>query len=80
MKKQLLISFCILIFCFTNVLAQDGTITGLDTVKKDNLQIPGISVKIKGANNRVATYPKGGYSITIFGLSTLQFSFLVYTA
>jgi hypothetical protein len=53
------------------VLAQDRTITGLVTVKKDNLQIPGISVKIKGANNRVATYPKGGYSITIFRLSTL---------
>lgn len=64
---------------FHNVRAQDGTITGLVTVKKDNLPIQGISVKIKGANNRVATYQKGRYSITIFRLRKLQFYFLVYS-
>jgi hypothetical protein len=79
MKKQLLISFCILMFCFENVRAQDGTITGLGTVNKDNLPIPRISVKIKGSNNKIAPYPKGRNSFTISGLSTLQFSFLAYT-
>jgi len=53
MKKQLIICFCTLMFYFTNVRAKDGTITGLITVKKGNLSIPCISMKINESNNRV---------------------------
>jgi TonB-linked SusC/RagA family outer membrane protein len=79
MKKLLLVSLCFLMLCFTQVFAQNRTVTGTVTAKEDGLPIPGVTVKVKGTTNGTQTNTAGKY--TIAGVppgATLVFSFIGY--
>ncbi|WP_345105239.1 SusC/RagA family TonB-linked outer membrane protein [Mucilaginibacter panaciglaebae] len=78
MKKLLLVSLCLLVFCVTQVFAQNRTITGTVTGQDDGQPIPGVTVKIKGSNVGVPTDVNGKYSINAPAGSTLMFSFISY--
>lgn len=64
-------------FFATTAMAQDRTITGTVTSSEDNLPIPGVTVKIKGATGGTSTNASGKYSISVpSSASTLEFSSL----
>lgn len=68
-------------FVAFTAMAQERTITGTVTSAEDNLPIPGVTVKIKGATGGASTSANGKYSITIPSSATaLEFSSLGFTA
>ncbi|MGZ3944604.1 MAG: carboxypeptidase-like regulatory domain-containing protein, partial [Mucilaginibacter sp.] len=79
MKKLLLASLCFLMLCVTQVFAQSRTITGPVKAKDDGQPIPGVSVKIKGANTGTQTNATGQFSISASTGQTLVFTFVGYT-
>src|ERR1700754_4261226 len=79
MKKLLLASLCFLMLCVTQVFAQSRTITGTVKAKDDGQPIPGVSVKIKGANTGTQTNATGQFSINASTGQTLVFTFVGYT-
>src|SRR5450755_3160813 len=79
MKKLLLVSLCFLMLCFTQVFAQNRTVTGTVTAKDDGLPIPGVTVKIKGTSVGAPTDVNGKFSISAPANSVLVFSFIGYT-
>lgn len=80
MKKLLLASLCFLMLSITQVFAQNRTVTGTVTAKDDGTPIPGVSVKIKGTGNGVATNSAGKYSIVVPPGGVLVFSAIGYTS
>lgn len=78
MKKIILVSLSLLIFCFTQVIAQSRTISGTVTSKEDGLPIPGVSVKIKGTTVGALTNAAGKYNLTAPIGATITFSFIGY--
>jgi TonB-linked SusC/RagA family outer membrane protein len=78
MKKLLLVSLCFLMFCITQVFAQNRTVTGTVTAKDDGLPMPGVSVKVKGTALGAQTNTAGKYSITVPDGAVLIFSFVGY--
>ena len=80
MKKLLQVSLCLLLtLCVTTVFAQSRTVTGTVTAKEDGLPLPGVTVKIKGANSGVSTDGNGKYSISAQNGTVLTFSYIAYT-
>lgn len=78
--KKLLQSFFLLLFVASSALAQDKTITGTVTAKEDGMPLPGVSVKIKGTTNGVATTSNGKFTLSVpSSASVLVFSFVGYT-
>ena len=79
MKKLLLVSLCFLMFCITQVYAQNRTVTGTVTAKDDGLPIPGVTVKVKGTTNGVQTNSAGKYTISnVPAGAVLVFTFIGY--
>src|SRR5260221_5203540 len=77
MKKRLTLFVVILLTSCAFALAQTKAVNG--TVKDDQgLTLPGVTVKIKGTNEAVATNLNGKYSINVPGAATLVFSFIGY--
>lgn len=78
MKKlilSLVVMMCISAFAF----AQNRTITGTVTSQGDNFPVPGVSVKLIGAQGGVITSNDGKYSISVpAGATAIQFSFIGY--
>src|ERR1700688_2418840 len=80
MKKLLLVSLCFLVLCITQVFAQNRTVTGTVTAKDDGLPIPGVTVKVKGANIGIQTNAAGKFTLNVpSGATTLVFSFIGYS-
>lgn len=73
MKKLLQSLFVLLLLCVVSY-AQAQTVTGKVTSADDNLPIPGVSVKVKGTPNGVATDAKGSFTINAAKGATLIFS------
>ncbi len=63
----------------TQVFAQNRTVTGTVTAKDDGTPIPGVSVKIKGTGNGVATNSAGKYSISVPPGGVLVFTAIGFT-
>ena len=64
--------------CVTQVFAQNRTVTGTVTAKEDGLPIPGVTVKIKGANGGTQTNSAGKYSLSVPDGASLEFSSVGY--
>ncbi len=80
MKKLLLVSLCFLMFCITQVFAQNRTVSGTVTAKDDGLPLPGVTVKVKGTAIGVQTNSAGKYTISNVPATgaVLVFSFIGY--
>ena len=77
--KKLLQSLFILLFIASTAMAQDRTITGTVRDKEDGKPLPGVTVRIKGANGGTQTGGDGRYSIKVPSAGTaLEFSYLGY--
>ncbi|MCX2472810.1 SusC/RagA family TonB-linked outer membrane protein [Pedobacter sp. MC2016-05] len=78
--KKLLQSLFILMFVAFGAMAQERTITGTVTSADDKLPIPGVSVRVKGTTTGTVTDANGKYSVRVASGSTLEFSYIGYTA
>jgi len=79
--KKLLQSLFILMFFAVTAMAQDRTITGTVTSADDKLPIPGVSVKIKGAQGGSVTGADGKFSLKVPASATaLEFSSIGFTS
>lgn len=81
MKKQWMLRMLLLfvgITCFAGVYAQQLTVTGAVTDKKDGTPLPGVSILIKGTSTGVVTDIDGRYSIKAKKGQVLTFSFVGY--
>ncbi len=66
----------LLLFLTVSGFAQTRTITGKVTDLRDNKELPGVTVTVKGTNNATATDESGNFSITIpSAQATLVFSY-----
>ncbi|WP_316799096.1 SusC/RagA family TonB-linked outer membrane protein [Pedobacter frigidisoli] len=74
--KRLLQSLFIILCMATASYAQDRTITGTVTSQEDNLPIPGVSVKIKGASGGSMSGADGKFSLRASSGSILVFSYV----
>ncbi|CAM4195771.1 TonB-linked outer membrane protein, SusC/RagA family [Pedobacter westerhofensis] len=78
--KKLILSLFVFLFVAASAMAQDRTVTGTVKGKDDGLPIPGVSVKVKGTSNGVATGSDGKYAIKVpAGATALEFSSVGYT-
>jgi hypothetical protein len=59
MKKILFMNLCFVLLCFSQLYAQDRTITGTVTSKDDGLPLPGVSVVVQGVNTGTVTNADG---------------------
>jgi TonB-linked SusC/RagA family outer membrane protein len=75
-KILLIIGLCLVVFC--QAFAQNRTITGTVIGKDDGLPIPGVTVKVKGAQVGAQTNSAGKYTISASDGTVLQFSFIGY--
>ena len=76
MKKNLLLLLFSMIFLIGQTFAQEKVITGTVTSSDDGLPLPGVSIKIKGANLGTQSNIDGKYSIRTKVGDVLIFSFL----
>lgn len=77
--KKLILSLFVFLVLAGAANAQDRTVTGTVTGKDDGLPIPGVSVKVKGTTNGVATGSDGKYSIRVTsGSVSLEFTSIGY--
>ena len=65
MKKILFMNLCFLLLCFSQLYAQDRTVTGTVTSKDDGLPLPGVTVTVKGTNIGSQTTADGKYSVSV---------------
>lgn len=78
MDKLRLIILMMLVFCTTQLKAQQKKIEGTVT-ESDGTPLPGVSVLIKGSNAGVTTDEQGKYLINSTGDVTLIFSLMGFT-
>lgn len=79
--KKLLQSLFILMFFAFSAIAQNRTVTGTVTSTDDKLPIPGVSVKIKGAQGGAVTDSNGKFSLQVPSTaSALEFSYIGYVS
>lgn len=77
--KKLLQSLFILMFVAFSATAQERTVSGTVTSTDDNMPIPGVSVKIKGAQGGAVTNSNGKFTLKVPANATsLEFSYLGY--
>ncbi|PTQ99780.1 TonB-linked SusC/RagA family outer membrane protein [Mucilaginibacter yixingensis] len=80
MKKLLLASLCFLMLCAQQLYAQNRTVSGVVTAKEDGAPLPGVSVKVRGANIGTQTGIDGHYTLSVPASATfLEFSFIGYS-
>jgi TonB-linked SusC/RagA family outer membrane protein len=78
--KKLLQSLFVLVFFAISAMAQQRTISGTVTGKEDGLPVPGVSVKIRGAQGGTSTGSDGRYSVVVpSGATGLDFSSIGFT-
>ncbi|WP_341226868.1 carboxypeptidase-like regulatory domain-containing protein [uncultured Arcticibacterium sp.] len=78
-SKGLLLVLMGLSLSFSEVFAQNQTVSGKVTGADDGLEIPGVSVVVKGTTNGVSTDIEGNYSLSVNNANTvLVFSFVGY--
>jgi len=75
--KKILAFF--LVIATLSGFGQSIHITGHVFAKDDGLPIPGVSVRVKGANNGVQTNTNGAYGINVPGGAILVYSYIGYT-
>ncbi len=63
--KKLVQSLFVMLLIASSVLAQDKKITGKIIAKEDGLPLPGVSVKVVGANVGTQTNTNGNYSLSV---------------
>ena len=73
MKKLLLLLLPVLFLCRFHALAQNIAVTGKVT-GQNNVTLAGVSIKVSGAKQGVASDASGNYSITAPANATLLFS------
>lgn len=78
--KRLILSLFMLMCIAASAFAQTRTVSGTVRGKEDGLPVPGVSVKVKGTANGVATAADGRYSIQVAEGAVLQFSSIGYIA
>lgn len=76
MRKKLLFSFLVILFCASSLSAQQRTISGKVTSADDNEPLAGVSVKIKGFGTGVSTDSQGLFTIRASLGQTLVFSYI----
>lgn len=77
--KKLILSLFLFLCVAVAAMAQDRTITGTVTGKDDGQPIPGVSVKIRGAQGGAQSGSDGKYAIKVpAGATGLEFSSLGY--
>lgn len=78
--KKLLQSLCMLMLFAISAMAQQRTITGTVTGKEDGTPIPGVSIRLVGAQGGTQTNADGKYTVAIpAGATGLTFSSIGYT-
>jgi len=78
MKKLIQSLFILVLFAYS-AMAQERTITGTVTSGDDKQAIPGVSVKITGAQGGTVTDANGKFSIKVSSTATtLEFSYIGY--
>ncbi|MDY0905154.1 SusC/RagA family TonB-linked outer membrane protein [Pedobacter sp. CFBP9032] len=78
--KKLLQSLFILLFIAFTAVGQDRTISGTVTSADDKLPLPGVNVKIKGAQGGTVTGADGKFTVrTPSGATALEFSSIGFT-
>ncbi|GGH22744.1 SusC/RagA family TonB-linked outer membrane protein [Mucilaginibacter phyllosphaerae] len=81
MSMNRLFLLIILIFNVAIASAQTKTVTGTVTAKSDKGPLPGVSVRVKGAQTGTVTDANGKFTINVSaGGNTLVFSFLGFTS
>lgn len=79
--KRLILSLFIFLCVAVTASAQDRTITGTVTGKDDGQPLPGVSVKIKGAQGGAQTGIDGKYAIKVAsGATAIEFSSIGYVS
>jgi TonB-linked SusC/RagA family outer membrane protein len=77
MRKILLASCMCLTIAWSNVMAQERSITGKVTAEEDGSPLPGVNVVLKGSTTGTVTDAEGIYRLSIPGDGgTLVFSFI----
>lgn len=77
--KRLILSLFVFLFVAGAAIAQERIITGTVKGKDDGSPVPGVSVKVKGTSNGVATKSDGTYSISVAaGAEALEFTSIGY--
>jgi len=64
------------IFLCSDAVAQQRTISGVVSSEKENLPLPGVSIKVKNSTNGVVTDGNGRFTIAVPNNSTLVFSYI----
>ena len=73
-NKTSLIFFFLIVFQFSNVFAQEKTVTGTVLVARDGMPLPGVNVLIQDSNRGTITDMDGNYSIAVERGDVLVFS------
>lgn len=77
MRKFLLLSCMCLALAWSQVMAQERTVTGKVTTADDGSALPGVNVVVKGTTNGTVTDTEGNYRLTVPATGgTLVFSFI----
>lgn len=76
MKSKITLLAFIVIFQFTNLFAQENTLTGKVTEIANGMPLPGVNVTVKGTNQGTVTNMEGTYTINVESGETLVFSSL----
>ncbi len=75
--KKLVQSLFVLLLIASSVLAQDRRITGKVTASEDGFPLPGVSVKVTGANQGTQTDANGNFTINVpASAKTLEVSYI----
>jgi TonB-linked SusC/RagA family outer membrane protein len=75
--KKLVLSLFVLMIVVSSVFAQDRTITGTVTDREMGKPLPGVTVRIRGAQGATQTQANGTYSIVVpAGATSLEFAYL----
>jgi iron complex outermembrane receptor protein len=71
--------FAVIVFFSASVMAQNKTITGKVTDKKDGSPLPGVSVTAVGATGGAITSTDGDYKLSVAGnVTAIKFSYIGY--
>ncbi len=77
MRKNLFLSFIVVLFCSISIFAQDRKVSGKITAADDGSGLPGVTVQLKGTSKGVLTDGNGQYSIVVPNNGgTLVYSFI----
>jgi TonB-linked SusC/RagA family outer membrane protein len=81
MKKNVLLLFAMLFFCFGASYAQSRTVTGTVTSADDGSTLPGVSIMVKGTTKGTQTDADGKFRLEgVSGTETLIFSFVGFNS